>query len=88
MCVQRADLAARLTRLSVSPDWVTLEREDVNILMIAEEWKGLKSLKVCGEPSSLDIDSLKPVLASLEHLDVRISQVEALRALIANEEAG
>ena len=89
LCMQRADLAARLTRLSVNPDHETLDREGVSIPMIAKEWRGLKSFKLmCLDPGGLKADSLEPILGSLEHLDILSSQAGALQTLIANEGAG
>ena len=85
--MQRANLAARLTRLSVRPDNTTLDREEVSISMIAEEWRKLKSFKLGGKLINLNTDDFKPILISLKHLDVGSWQEGDTQALIANDEA-
>ena len=85
--MQRANLAARLTRLSVRPDNTTLDEDEVSIPMIAEEWGKLKSFRLGGKLISLNTDDFKPILVSLEHLDVCSWQEGDTQALIANDDA-
>ena len=55
--------------------------------MIVEEWRKLKSFKLGGKLINLNTDDFKPILISLEHLDVGSWQEGDTQALIANDEA-
>ncbi len=90
--LQRADLAARLTHLSVTPDSASsgvFARDMVSIADIAQEFCNIVSftLPLPFGARKWKLDEMRPLLTSLEHLQVDSWQLEEIIALLNCKEA-